>query len=144
LAAEGVGDGAGLADGVMDAAGISSADNCVIPWPFASLEAGEVGDGAGVAGSPTDAGVISSPGSFGSCAIARSASEAGGIIGGSGVAKRGVAAAVVSGDGACAITGPAAIMHMAVEIADVPSRRPKRRELDMRYPKDPDIICLIR
>jgi hypothetical protein len=46
-----------------------------------------------------------------------------------------VAAEVASGGGACAITGPAAIMDMAVEIADVPSSRPKRRELDMMDPK---------
>jgi hypothetical protein len=115
---------------------ISSADTRVVPWPAAGLEAGEAGDGAGAAGSPTDAGVISSPGSLGSCAIARSASEAGGIIGGSGVAK-GVVGAPAPGGGDWAITRPAVIMDNAVEIAEVPSSRPKRRELDMMDPKTP-------
>jgi hypothetical protein len=53
-----------------------------------------------------------------------------------------VAAEVASGGGACAITGPAAIMDMAVEIAEVPSSRPKRRELDMMDPKRLDFQLL--
>jgi hypothetical protein len=105
--------------------------------------AAEGAGGAGVAGSPTDAGVISSPGSFGSCAIARRTSAAG-ISGGSGVARGVVGAEVASGGGACAITMPAAIMDMAVEIADVPSSRPKRRELDMMEPQMPELDQLAR
>jgi hypothetical protein len=45
--------------------------------------------------------------------------------------------APASGGADWAITRPAAIMDMAVEIADVPSSRPKRRELDMMDPKTP-------
>jgi hypothetical protein len=74
--------------------------------------------------------VIASPGSL-ACAIARRASAAGGISGGSGVAEGVVDAELPSGGGDCAITRSAAIMDRAVEIADVPSSRPKRRELDM-------------
>jgi hypothetical protein len=121
-------DGAG-AGGVVGG-GVSGGGACAITKPR-GLAAEGVGDGAGVAGSPTDAGVISSPGSFGHC-VARRASEAGGI---SGVAGGVVAAGIVSCGGTCAITRPAASMDKAVEIAEVPSSRPKRRELDMMDPK---------
>ena len=128
-------DGAG-AGGVVGG-GVSGGVACAITKPRGLAAEG---DGAGVAGSPTDAGVISSPGSFGHC-IARRASEAGGI---SGVAGGVVAAGIVSCGGTCAITRPAASMDKAVEIAEVPSSRPKRRELDMMDLKRPGFLCLTR
>jgi hypothetical protein len=126
------GVGAGVTSDGAGAGGVVGGGACAITKPRGLAAEG---DGAGVAGSPTDAGVISSPGSFGHC-IARRASEAGGI---SGVAGGVVAAGIVSCGGPCAITRPAASMDKAVEIAEVPSSRPKRRELDMMDPQMPDL-----
>jgi hypothetical protein len=131
--------GAGVAGvwvgGGVVGGGFSGCCACASTMPRGDLAAEGVRDGVGVAGSPTDSGVIASPGSFGSCPIARSASAAGGIIGGSGVAEGVVDAEVPPGGGACAIAMPAAIMDTAVDIADVPSSRPKRRELDIMNSK---------
>ena len=144
MAAGGVGSG-GVEGGVwveggVFGGGVSGCGACANTMPRGSLAAEGVCDGAGVvAGSPTDSGLITSPGSFGSNAIARRASAAGGTIGGRGVARGLAAPLVVSGGGACAIPMSAAIMDMTVEIADVPSSRPKRRELDMMEPQMPDL-----
>jgi hypothetical protein len=108
--------------------------------PLGNLEAGGLGGGDQLSGGATDAGVIRSPGS---CSLSDPSLETGGISGGSGVAEGVVAAGVVSFGGACAITRPAASMDKAVEIAEVPSSRLKRRELDMIDPKMPDLDQLL-
>jgi hypothetical protein len=129
-------EGGGWVEGGVVGGGVSGGGACAITKPRGSLADEGVGDGAGVAGSPTDAGVISNPGSDGSCARPDPSLETGGISGGGGVAGGVVAAGVVSSGGACAITRPTASMDKALESAEVPSSRPKRRELDMIDPQN--------
>jgi hypothetical protein len=136
-------DGVWVAGGVVGG-GVSAGGACATTNPARGLEAGGVGGGAKVTGGATDAGVIRNPGSDGSCSWSGPSLETGGISGGSGVARGVVAGEVGSCGGDCAITKPAAIIDAAVEIAEVPSSRPKRRELDMMDLKHPDLTGLIR